>query len=383
MGNTLTNLMPDLYEALDVVSREMVGFIPAVSLDAQAERAALNQTVRVPITPAAAAEDSTPGTTPPDTGDQVIGNTTLAITKSRVVPFRWTGEEQKGMNTGPGYMNLRAQQIAQAIRTLVNEVEVDLGSLYKLASRAYCNHATTPPATFATNLGDPAQVRKILTDNGCPMTDCQLVVDTTSGANLRTLAQLNKANEAGDVSMLRQGILLPLHGFDVRESAGVAQTVTVGTGSSYVINGAHAKGATDIVIKTGTGTVLAGDVITIGSDTTTKYVVKTGGTAAGTIVIGAPGLRKAAADGDAVVIVGAASRNMAFHRSAIVLATRAPALPEEGDMATDRTIVTDPRSGLSFEVAMYPQYKRVRYEVGLAWGYQNIKPAHTALLLGQ
>lgn len=381
MANTLTNLMPDLYEALDVVSRELVGFIPAVTLDAQAERAALNQTIRIPITPAAAAEDSTPGTTPPDTGDQVIGNTTFAITKSRVVPFRWTGEEQKGMNTGAGYMNLRAQQIAQALRTLVNEVEVDLGGLYKLTSRAYCDHATTPPAPFASNLKDPAQVRKILTDNGCPMGDCQMVIDSTAGANLRTLAQLNKANESGDVSMLRQGILLPIHGFDIRESAGVAATVTVGTGASYVINGAHAKGATDIVIKTGTGTVLAGDVITIGTDTATKYVVKTGAAAVGTIVIAAPGLRKAVSDGDAVVIVSAASRNMAFHRSAIVLATRAPALPEEGDMATDRTIVTDPRSGLSFEVTMYPQYKRVRYEVGLAWGVQNIKPAHTALLL--
>lgn len=381
MANTLTNLMPDLYEALDVVSRELVGFIPAVTLDAQAERAALNQTIRIPITPAAAAEDTTPGSIPPDTGDQTIGNTTFAITKSRCVPFRWTGEEQKGMQTGPGYMNLRAQQIAQALRTLTNEIEVDLGNLYKLTSRAYCNHATTPPAAFASTLGDPAQVRKILSDNGAPTSDLQMVIDTTSAANLRTLAQLTKANEAGDVSMLRQGILLPIHGFDIRESAGVAGTVTVGTGANYVANGAAAKGAVDVPVKTGTGTILAGDVITIGTDTGTKYVVTKGITAAGTVTIGAPGLRKAVADGDAVVVVGAATRNMAFHRSSIVLATRAPALPEEGDSAVDRTVVTDPRSGLSFEVAMYPQYKRVRYEVSAAWGCQLIKPAHSALLL--
>ena len=91
---------------------------------------------------------------------------------------------------------------------------------------------------------------------------------------------------------------------------------------------------------------------------------------------------QAASANATVTVAAAATCNMGFSRSAIVLATRAPALPEEGDMATDRMLVTDPRTGLTFEVAMYPQYRRVRYEVSLAWGKANIKPAHTAMLLG-
>jgi hypothetical protein len=51
-------------------------------------------------------------------------------------------------------------------------------------------------------------------------------------------------------------------------------------------------------------------------------------------------------------------------------------------MATDVIVITDPRSGLSMEFAMYKGYRKVRYEVGLAWGVKNIKPEHTALLLG-
>src|SRR5574340_1600899 len=103
MANTLTNLIPDAFEAMDTVARELVGFIPAVTLDAQASRAALNQAVRTHVAPASTASDVTPGTTPPDDGHQTIGSKTLTISKSRVVPFRWTGEEQKGVNYGNGY----------------------------------------------------------------------------------------------------------------------------------------------------------------------------------------------------------------------------------------------------------------------------------------
>lgn len=375
MANTLTGLIPDLYEALDVVSRELTGFIPAVTMDATAERAALNEKVTIPVTPAAAASDTTVGQLPPDDGDQNIGNTSIVINKSRVVPFRWTGEEQKGVKNGPGYTNIRADQIAQAIRTLVNEVEADIGSKFVAASRATGTAGTTP---FATNLGDTAQLLKILLDNGAPKSDLQCVIDTTAGANIRTLAQLTKANEAGTEKLRSQGILLDLHGFTMRESAGVA-TRAAGTGAAYVTNGAAAKGATTIAVQTGTGTILAGDVISFGDGY--KYVVATALTG-GNVVIAAPGLMKAVATGAAVTVAAAATCNMGFSRSALVLACRAPALPEEGDMAADRMLVTDPRTGLTFDVAMYPQYRRVRYEIALAWGSANIKPQHTALLLG-
>jgi hypothetical protein len=379
MANSLTSLVPDLYEALDVVSRELVGFIPSVTLDARAERAAKDQAIRIPITPASAAADISPGQLPPDTGDQTITNTSLTITKARAVPFRWSGEEQKGVNSGPGYANIRVNQIAQAMRTLVNEIEVDVGlAAYKGASRAYGTAGTTP---FASTLADPAQVRKILSDNGAPLSDLQMVIDTTAGANLRSLAQLTKANEAGTTDLRARGVLLDLHGFNIRESNGVASH-TKGTGASYLTNllAGYAVGSTSIAADTGSGTILAGDVVVF-EDDTNKYVVNTALTG-GSLAIGAPGLREALADGKTITVGNSYTANMAFSRSAIVLATRAPAVPEEGDLAVDRMLLTDPVSGLTFEIAMYMEYRRVRYEVSCAWGCANIKPAHTAILLG-
>lgn len=383
MTNTLTSLVPDLYEALDVVSRELTGFIPAVTLDAQAERAALNQAIRIPITPAATAEDVTPGQLPPDDGDQSIGNVPFSITKSRMVPFRWTGEEQKGVNTGPGYRNIRRDQIAQAMRTLVNEIEASVAGAALSASRAWGTAGTTP---FATDLSDPANVRKILADNGAPMSDMQLVIDTTAGAKVRSLGQLTKANEAGTTELRAQGTLLEIHGFMIRESAGVQPVTTIGSVTGTV-TASGAKGSVSVTVTTGASSataIIAGDIVSFAGDTN-KYLAAAsltlGASTSGTLTLVDPGLRTTLSSA-AATVVGAATRNLAFSRSAIVLATRAPALPEEGDMAEDSILITDPRTGLTFDVSMYKQYKRVRYEVSAAWGWANIKPRHTALLLG-
>lgn len=382
MANTLTSLVPDLYEALDVVSRELSGFIPSVTLDASAARAALNQAVRVPITPAAAAEDVTPGQLPPDDGDQIIGNTPITISKSRTVPFRWSGEEQKGVNSGPGYPNIRRDQIAQAMRTLVNEIEAAVGGLAVSASRAWGTAGTAP---FASDLSDPANVRKILADNGAPMSDMQLVIDTTAGAKVRSLAQLTKANEAGTTSLREQGTLLEIHGFTMRESAGVQQIAAGSVTGTVTASGS--KGSASVTITTAAGAataILAGDVVSFAGDSN-KYVAAAaltlGASTSGTLTLVDPGLRTTLSSA-AVTVVATATRNLAFSRSAIILATRVPALPEEGDMAADRMLITDPRTGLTFEIAMYLQYRRVRYEVSLAYGFANIKPRHTALLLG-
>lgn len=382
MGNTLNQMMPDLYQALDVVSRELVGFIPAVTNDNSIARAAVGQNVRAFQTRANnTLNDNTPSMILTEPTDQTIDNVPVIISKSKSCEFGWTGAEQSQVNSGgPGYARIRQDQMIQAMRTVTNAVEADLAALHVYASRAY-GSATMP---FASDLSDTAQVRKILADNGqWTMNDMQMVINTGAGAKVRTLTQLTKANEAADSTFLRQGTLLNVHGFDFRESAAVVNVAAVGTNTgTYAANGAHAKGATTITLKTGTGTILAGDVIYFGTDTANQYVVLTGCTAAGTIVIGKPGLRVALAGNEAVTVVGVTARNMAFNRSSIILATRMPEMPAEGDAADDGGIITDPHSGLSFEVLIYKGRRKVRYEIGLAWGCAVVKPEGLALLLG-
>lgn len=383
MANTLTSLAPDLYAALDTVSRELVGLIPSVSRDSGIERAAVGETVRSFVTPASTSANISPGQLPPNTGDQTIGNKIITISKAKAVPIRWNGEEQRGMNNGPGYNPILRDQFAQAMRTLTNEIEADLASLYAKASRAVSPAGTT--LFDAANYKDVANVRKILADNGADMNQVSLVLNTTAGAAFRGLAQNYGADTSGNQEFLRQGTLVNIHGVNIRESAQIARPA-VGTGNGLKTDSAgYAVGSTSINVATdGSGTIVAGDVITFSSDPTHKYVVVSGGDmdSGGTVVIAEPGLRTAIpAAQDDITIVPIQDRNMCFSKNAIHLVTRAPARPAEGDSAKDVMMIQDPRSGLAFEVAVYGEYRQVHYEISCAWGYEMIKPEHCALLL--
>jgi len=386
--NTLTNLVPELYNGLDTVSRELVGFIPAVSSDMTFERAAKGQTVRSPVVPASAATDITPDVTPPDDGNQTITTVSMTIDKARRVPVRWNGEERLSLDkNGNSYNVILANQFAQAYRTLTNEIEADIAALHKKASRAAGVYSAEP---FASTLTDPAQARKIMADNGAPMSDLQMVINTSAGANMRTLAQLNKLNESAGEPMLRRGVLLDLHGFAIRESAAVASFTAGAMANATTASGTLTVGQTVLPLATaGTGLVAAGDIITIANDTN-QYVIasvtfaSTAPASGDSITIAAPGIRLAQGTAArAITVIASSGRNMFFDRGAIALATRAPALPDQGDSAADRMIVTDDISGLSFEISMYLQYRQVQYEVAIAWGCQMIKPAHCGILLGK
>lgn len=383
-ANTLTSLIPDLYQGLDVVSRELTGFIPSVDRNMSAERAAVGENVLVPITQSGTTADISPAMTVPEPTDRTVDNVAIQITKSKAFNFGLTGEEQRGLNNGIGSRVIEADWFMQGVRALTNEIEQDIANAaYLAASRAYGSAGTTP---FATNFGELAQVRKILDDNGAPGSERSLVMDTAAGASLRTLGNLTKVNEAGTTMTLRDGELLNIHGFSLKESAQVARPV-VGTGASATTNNAgYAVGATTITLASaGTGTILAGDYITFAGDTN-KYLVVSGDadvSGGGTITLAAPGLRVAiAASATNITVVARSARNIAFHRNAIQLVTRAPALPNGRDAAIDSMMMTDPRSGLTFEIRVYEGYRKMRAEVGCAWGVKAIKPEHIAGLLG-
>lgn len=389
MANTLTNLIPTIYEALNVVSRERLGLVNAVSRNSSAERAALNQSIRVPIAPAVTSEAAnTPAVTAPDTGDNTIDSVEMTISKSYHIPVRWNGEETKGLMNAGNYNDINVQRFAQAFRRMSNLIETDLASTYKYASRAVGTAGTTPFNTAGT-VSDFANVMRILDDNGCPQDGLALVLSNAAWQNLRgKQSNFFKVNEAGSAEMLRDGNMGRAFGFNLFQSGYIANH-TAGTASSATLTSTdYAVGATTLTLASaGSGTILEGDFVEIGGENAGIYYgVRTGDSdvsGGGTVVLNNPGLRVAqTTNTSAIDPVANFSANMAFHPTAIQLITRAAAMPEGGDMATDSTFVTDPVSGITYEILEYKQFRQTVYHVSLAWGWQAIKQEHIAVLLG-
>lgn len=380
---TLTNLIPTIYAAMDTVSREQTGFIRAVGRDSGAERAAVGESVLSPVVGPMAAENLNVGAYAADTPAQTIGNVSMTISKARSVPFGITGEENKGLNNAGTLATINRARIAQALRTLSNEVEDDLSALHVYASRAY-GTATGTPFNTAADLSDFANPLRILEENGAPTSDLHMVLDSASVGRIRSKqSSLFKVNEAGSEDLLRYGRLGSVQGIDLHWSPKVKQLVTVGACTATVDATGYAVGATTLTLSAAACTLIVGDIVSFAGDSN-QYVVAGGTlTSGGTLIIAEPGLKVAmSAATKAITVVAATTRNMFFYRGAIQLATRAPAMPDGGDCADDVMMITDPVSGISYEFCLYRQKRQIRYEVNLAWGVKAVQPRHIGLLIG-
>ncbi len=350
--NTLSALAPILFQAARVVPRELYGVLGAISPNFDSQGVAVGDVLKVPVVPALPAVASTQTQAFPQGTARNVGASTLTLNQAFEVPWVLTAEEERSLMNANGIaQNVFQQTVSQAFRSLLNKVEAYIcGIVPANASRAFGTAGTAP---FASNFNLLADLRKGLDDNGAPQGNRVCVINTTAGANLRKLTQLYQAYSSGGTEVIRQGTLIDLMGFGIRESAGIAAVASGSTANgSYVTNGIQAKGSTSIVVQTGTGTLTAGDLITFAgvADVYTVSANYAGG--AGTVTIQEPGLQAAVASGTAISVTKTYAANFAFDASAIQAVIR-PALQPQG-AAYDQMMVTDPVTGFTVLVMRVP-----------------------------
>ena len=157
-----------------------------------------------------------------------------------------------------------------------------------------------------------------------------------------------------------------------------AMTATV---TKYQTNSASlAIGDTTIAVDTGSGTFKAGDIIKFADDDN-YYVVAEDMASGGTSLKIKGGLKTAVGDNKAITIQ-AYKPNACFARGSIVLANRVPFVPARGDIAIDRQVITDPVTGIPYELAVWGGAYQNSVTIATAWGVKNIKPENTVALLG-
>lgn len=368
-ANTYTAIMQSIYDALEIVNREPLGFINGgVYKNSKADMVGVGQTIKYPTVPSfGAANDNTPAAYAPDATGRTYGNGEIQLTQSKNHRFSVNGEEQLSLAANAMNVPVQTLTFAEAFRAHCNTIENYVSTVaYKGACKAVGTSGTTP---FASNTDLIADARQIIQENGGSLANLRVVVDPSAETKLLKLDILKKANESGD-DMYRTGLLGNLYGFQVRTSANVARH-TSGAATGYLVNNSsnEAAGQTTITLDTGTDAILAGDVI-VNAETgrdATQYMVSTGRTGAGDIVIAQPGLATQWTNNDAITVTASYRANLAFDMNAVHLVTRVPMMPEGGDQANWVETIVDPVSGLAFQIAEYGQYRQRMIEVAIVY----------------
>lgn len=376
MANIFTALQPVLYSAAQEVSNEPFGVIAAITSDFDDKGVAVGDAVKVPVAPIRAVKSFTPSMAMPTGDDATADGVSVTITNTDYVDWNLTGEQIKSLENAGSDREWVRQMIAQGMRALRNKAEVAACNAIKIgASRAVGTAGTNP---FASDINIIPDVRKVLFDNGAPMADLQLCIDSSAGTSARKLGIIQQAYQAGNDQERRSGDLLRQFGFSIRESAGISAH-TKGTGTAYVTSGSTGIDVPSVALVTGSGTVLAGDVVTFAADTANKYVVNNGVAAPGTISLGRPGAQIVIPTANALTVGNNYVPNLAFERSAVVGVMRAPIIP--ANPIINQTLISD-KFGMTYLLLQIAGYGMTTWQLHIAYGFKVVQGEHVAVVMG-
>jgi hypothetical protein len=398
-ATTLTALQRAQVSANIEVAAEPCGALDSVNLKFDDKGAALGQIIVVPVVVPSASGTATPSNVPPTGDTQTPVNAQIKITNTPQQSLTFTGEDLQMLDTVESRDEILKQWLAQAERTHRNEMSAAAAAaLVQGGSRAVGTPGSTP---FQVDLAGLTQARKILRNNGAPMSDIQVVTSVDAYTNLLNQNVIQKANEAGSDAERRSGTIRSQFGFsNIREDANIADH-TAGAGTGYVLDGNHVKGATAIKLKSGTVNttgVQLGDIITIAGDTVNQYCVGIApGTSttevtqaallatSGTVYIGNPGLRKALSDGAAVTIkpasAGVYSPSFVFERHCAVGIIRPPIMPTPNQFYSQLSTVTD-KFGYTYLFGEANQQFQVSWFLWVAYGFAVTQREYVVPIIG-
>lgn len=272
------------------------------------------------------------------------------------------------------------QVIEPAAVAIAEKINADGLALYKDIPY-HCGKAGTAPSTVDIF----AEAAKILNDNKAPTTKRSAVWNSAALLNFQKIPAIINAEKSGSTRALREGSVGRIIGLDNYMSQQVCKHVSGGltaTSGNLVLSVAAAKDANQVIIKNSassglTGTLVAGDILTIGGDsyTVTELVSRESAVAVAKVY---PAIKKAMSVGTAVTLIGSHAANLAFHKNAFGFVTR----PLERARGAESYVTSF--GGLTLRVTMgYDMTtKKQTLSIDTLYGFKTLYPELAVRILG-
>ena len=388
MANELSKIMAKILARGLITLREQAVMPRLINGSYSAEAAQFGATIDVPIPTVKAAQDVNPSAAPVQGASSAPAMVQIKLDKWKKADFFLTDKDMLEIDKNKHFMPM---SISEAIRSLANQVNLDIFNEYKGIYGFTGTPGTTPFATTA----DAINARKVLHQQLAPRSDRRGVISYDAEANALALPAFQDVDKAGSDSVKLEGEIGRKFGLDwYADDQVVTHASTPLTAGAATVNGAQAAGAgsTDggrtgtvsIAKATNASQLVKGDVLTLAGDTQTYVVLADVELAVGnTTVQIAPALKTAKAGGEAVSLKASHVVNLAFHRDAFAFANRPLVSATQGmSLGNEILSMTDPQTGISLRLEVSRQNKQVLWEFDILYGVKLVRPELACRIAG-
>jgi hypothetical protein len=366
VANTLSPIIPKLLAQGLMALRQMAIMPRVVNRGYEGTAGEKGSMVEVPIPSAIAAQAVSPSNTPPTTADIAPTVAQVALDQWYEAPFYMTDKDFLEVERG-----IIPMQASEAVKSLANIADNYILGKYKEIYGFAGTPGTTP---FAADVSAYTAARTVLNKQLAPMEPRFVVLGPDAEGNALGLRAFQDASFTGNLDGIINGQINNKLGARWLMDQNIP-THTAGTGTGYLVNNGagYAIGIKTIAVDTGTGTVLAGDIITFSTHTQTYTVVSSVGGGTVTSITFEPGLVVAVADNVALTLKASHVVNLALHRDSIAFGSRPFAGADPMGIGNFLSAV-DPVSGLTLRLEVTREHKRTRFSYDLLFGAKTVRP---------
>lgn len=375
-SNTLTEVIPKLLAQGLLALRQMAVMPRYVNRGYETLAGEKGSSIDVPIPSAITAVAVSPSYVPPDDVGVVPTKISIALDQWWEAPFFLTDKDMLEAMNGTIPM-----QASEAVKSLANKID---GLLISKAEAVFYGFAGVPGVTpFANDLSEFLDADATLNDTLAPPDNRYMAINSRAKANALGLRQFTDASFRGDTAGLIKG--------EIGEKLGafwfMDQNLTRHTAGTWTnagtTTGTNAAAQTTVNLTGGTGSILAGDIITFsGADAQTYVVVSATGTAPTTALVVSPALVTAKSSTETVTVKASHRMNFNFHRDALALASRPFAGADPMGLGTYQSAI-DPISGLALRLEVSRQHKRTRFSYDILCGVGAPRPQFGVRIAGE